>query len=82
MVIFKSTFKSIFKSMFFKSIDMTYVRSEINWNNFQNSHISEDSRWVFQAAQRCSVKMLFHWETPVAELYYRSVAGFSSAVLL
>ena len=30
MVIFKSTFKSIFKSMFFKSIDMTYVRSEIN----------------------------------------------------
>lgn len=77
MVIFKSTFKSIFKS-----IGMTSVRSEINWNNFENNYISEYSRWVFQVAQRRSVKMLFHWETPVAELYYRRVTDFGSAVLL
>ena len=57
-----------FKSMFKKHLKQYVHLSDINLNNFQNSGFSEYSHLVIPTVQKCSVKILFHRKTPVAEL--------------
>ena len=58
--------------------------NEINLNNFHNRYFSEYSYLIVPevAVQKCSVKMLIHRKTLVAESYYSKVTGLNPVTLL